>query len=82
MKKMHYLHEFIDMLVDVYVIKFPTLDLILQDSGKFVTMFQRISVFHTLYFHDTCIPYMIDEITFILIFEASKLIQIVLNVTE
>lgn len=55
--------------------KFPTHDLILQDSGKFVTMFQRISVFHILFFHNTCIPYMIGEITFILIFEASKKIN-------
>lgn len=55
--------------------KFPTHDLILQDSGKFVTMFQRISVFHILFFHNKCIPYMIGEIIFILIFEASKKIN-------
>lgn len=75
MKKMYNLHDVIDMRVNVYVIKFPTHDLTLQDSGKFVTMFQRISVFHILFFHNTCIPYMIGEITFILICEASKKIN-------
>lgn len=49
MKIMHNLYELINKRVYVYVIIFPTYDLMVQDTGTFVTLFQRILVFHIPY---------------------------------
>lgn len=45
---MHNLHEFIHIRNYVYVIQLPTYNLIVQNTGKFVTLFQRI---HYYTFH-------------------------------
>lgn len=52
------LHDFIYIRVDVYVIQFPTYDLIVWDTGKFVTLFPRISILHIPCFNN--ITHIID----------------------
>lgn len=48
---MHNLHEFIHIRNYVYVIQLPAYNLVVRDTGKFVTLFQIISHLHVPYFH-------------------------------
>lgn len=67
--KMHNLQEFINIIqVNVYVIQFSTYDLIVPNTDKNVTLFQRNSMLHISYFHS--IPEI--GIQFLLTFKASN----------